>query len=452
MRDLALAVIVFACLPLILWRPAIGILMWSWLSYMNPHRLAYGFAYTFPFAMWVACVTLVGLLFTKERKPIPWTPATVVWLAFVVWTCVTTLFALNPEDAANEWQRMIKIQLMTLLTLVLINTRERIQALVWVLAFSIGFYGIKGGLFTLLTGGSYRVVGPPDTFIEDNNAMALALVMVLPLLIYLYRVVESRRIKLAVLGCTLACALAVLGSHSRGGLLAGAAMLLALWLRSRKKLTLAVALLLVLSPMIAFMPEQWSARMHTIGTYEKDASAMGRINAWGFAVNLANDRPVVGGGFQSFSVELFRRYAPNPEDHHDAHSIYFEVLAEQGYVGLFLFVTLLFTVLLLTRRLLLMAQGRDDLRWAGDLASALQVSLVAYAVGGAFLGLAYFDLFYHLVALAIVTFAAVQKTLAEAPASADVDVDGVAGATIAEPLWGNDSAPTAGAVPSADAR
>ncbi len=78
--------------------------------------------------------------------------------------------------------------------------------------------------------------------------------------------------------------------------------------------------------------------MWTIRDYQEDSSSMGRINAWHFAANLAADRPVVGGGFQVFTPELFQKYAPNPTDFHDAHSIYFESLAEQGYVGLALFV------------------------------------------------------------------------------------------------------------------
>ena len=62
-----------------------------------------------------------------------------------------------------------------------------------------------------------------------------------------------------------------------------------------------------------FLPQKYIGRIRTIQTYEQDASAMGRINAWYFALNLAKDRPLVGGGFEAFTPELFERYAPEPE-------------------------------------------------------------------------------------------------------------------------------------------
>ena len=156
-----------------------------------------------------------------------------------------------------------------------------------------------------------------------------------------------------------------------------------------------------MAAILAFMPAKWTERMESIQNYQEDASAMGRINAWWYAYNLANDRPLLGAGFKGFTPELFRRYAPNPNDYHDSHSIYFEVLGEHGYVGLFLFLTL---ALLTWRNLVRVqrrAKGRDDLLWARQLAAMLQVSLVGYAVGGGFLGLGYFDLLYHFIGLSL---------------------------------------------------
>jgi len=162
-------------------------------------------------------------------------------------------------------------------------------------------------------------------------------------------------------------------------------------------------LLVSLPVMLGMMPDKWFDKMGTIQTYEEDASAMGRINAWWFAFNLANHNPITGGGFDTFDRILFRVYAPEPEDFHDAHSIYFEMLGEQGYIGLGLFLVLILVTWRTGSRIIHSAHGREDLKWASDLASMIQVSLTGYLVGGAFLGLAYFDLFYHLVAIIVLT-------------------------------------------------
>lgn len=402
MRDLFVLGVVLGSLPLIIRRPWIGILLWCWLSYMNPHRLSWGFAYNFPFAMLVALVTLGSMLFSKESKQIPWQTETRLLLAFIVWMCVSTLFALFPDAAFEHLDKVLKIQLMTFVTMMLINSRIRIHAMVWAIALSLGFFGIKGGIFTVLNGGSYRVQGPPGTFIGGNNELALALVMVIPLIRYLQLNTAQRWLRLGLGGAILLSALAAIGSHSRGALLALAVMGAFFWSKSRNKVATALMIVVAVAAVVAIMPAEYYERMNTIKTYEQDQSAMGRINAWWFAFNLALARPLVGGGFETFHPALFGLYAPNPNDYHDVHSIYFEVLGEHGFVGLLLFLVLMLMTWRAAGRVRRAAGLDPGRKWLFDLMAMIQVSLVGYAVGGAFLGLAYFDLYYHLVALVII--------------------------------------------------
>ena len=161
-----------------------------------------------------------------------------------------------------------------------------------------------------------------------------------------------------------------------------------------------VATMLLLAAI--YVPEKWYTRMGTITTYEQDASAMGRINAWHFAWNVASDRPFTGGGFQTFSPELFEIYAPNPDQYADAHSIYFEMLGEQGFIALGLFMALLTSCFLSLRKVKKDFKDVPSGDWLCNYSDMLQVSLIAYMVGGAFLGRAYFDLFYHLVCTIVV--------------------------------------------------
>ena len=411
MRDLAITLIVFGALPWILSRPYVGVLVWSWLSYMNPHRLSWGFAFTFPFAQIAAAATLIGMLISPEPKRIPWMPILFVWLAFIVWTNITTFFALNPDGAMIEWDRFMKIQLMSFATLILMVNRKRIELLVWVIVISIGFFGVKGGVFSMLTGGQYLVFGPLWSFIQDNNAMALALIMVLPLMRYLQVNSNNKWISRGLTAAMALTALAIFTSHSRGALLAGSVMAFVLMLKSRAKVRVGFGMLVAIPLILMFLPPEWFDRMATIRTYQQDESAMGRINAWWFAYEVALDRPLVGGGFRTFTRDLFVQYAPAPFDWHDAHSIYFEVLGEQGFVGLALFLMLGFMSLRLGTWIIRHARNHPDLRWATDLGAMLQVSLIGYAVGGAFLGLAYFDLYYHLVVLIILVKKQVENTL-----------------------------------------
>jgi putative inorganic carbon (HCO3(-)) transporter len=416
-RDLLLLLLVAGLMPFVLARPTTGVLVWSWLGYMNPHRLTWGFAYSFPFVMVVAVATLIAMPFSRQPKRMPWSGLTVVWLLWALWMCVTTLTALNPVDAVPEWERAIKIQVMVLATLLLMGEREHIHRLVWVIALSIGFFGVKGGLFTILTGGNYIVWGPPGSFMAGNNEIALALLTVLPLFRYLQVTSDNPWIKRAMIACIVLCAASILGSWSRGALLGGAAMFFVLWLKTRNKWLSGAAIVVALVGFLAFLPEGWFDRMSTISEYREDSSALGRLNAWGFAINIAADRPLIGGGFRAFTPELFMKYAPTPTDFHDAHSIYFEVLGEQGYVGLALYLTLAFLTFRTCTRIRRKVKERKDLGWAGELASMIQVSIVGFGVGGAFLGLAYFDLPYSLMAVVALTNACVDRALAEGGAA-----------------------------------
>jgi probable O-glycosylation ligase (exosortase A-associated) len=249
----------------------------------------------------------------------------------------------------------------------------------------------------------YQVRGPLNTFIGGNNEIGLALIMTIPLLRYLQLNSNQKWLKLGLVGAMVLSGIAAIGSQSRGALVGALAMGLFLWLKSRNKLSTGF-MLATASLMVALvMPQHWYDRMSTIETYEEDASAQGRINAWHFAFHVATDRPLTGGGFETFTPDLFQKYAPDPDDVHDAHSIYFEVLGEHGFIGLGLF--LLLAVFAWRSAAWTIRRARRDpgRKWAADLAAMVQVSLVGYAAGGAFLGLAYFDLYYHLVAIIVLT-------------------------------------------------
>jgi probable O-glycosylation ligase (exosortase A-associated) len=411
MRDLFVTAVVFGSLPFILWRPWIGIIMWCWLSYMNPHKLSWGFAYSMPFAMMVALATMVGVLLSREPKKIPWTRETIVMLLFGSWMVVTSASAFYPELAWLQFEKVAKILFMTFMTLMLINTHERLKTMAWVIALSIGFFGIKGGIFTIATAGAHRVYGPATTFISGNNEIALALVMIIPLFRYLQLTTGNLIIRHALTAAMFLCAIAAIGSQSRGALLAIAAMAVFLWIKSRGKLLTGTLIAVAASVIASVMPETWYARMQTIETYEDDGSAKGRINAWWFAFNLAKDRPLVGGGFETFQPPLFQIYAPDPWRTADVHSIYFEVLGEHGFVGLGLFLLLGIFAWLTAARVARVTKDRPALKSYRDLVLMLQVCLVGYAVGGAFLGLAYFDLFYHLVAMVVIAAELVKREL-----------------------------------------
>lgn len=420
MRDLILTAFILGSIPFILRNPFIGLLMWVWLGIMNPHRFTWGFAYSMSFAMIVALCTLVAMLVhAKKLNPLPNDRAFIALALFVLWLNVSPLFAFNPDFEAESylWSRALKIQIMVIVAFLLVSSRTQLHWLTWVLAMSVGFFGIKGGVFTILTAGAYRVWGPAQSLIADNNALALAMIMVVPLFRYLQLHSTNKWVRIGCVAAMLLCVVSAVGSHSRGAFLALAAMSFFLFTKSRKKGLIGLVILLTLPVAWQLMPENWIERMTTIKTYDEDASAMARINAWWVAWNVAVDRFPLGGGFAMWILSTYQKYSPGLFSPYVAHSIYFQILGEHGFMGLTLFLLVFWFAWLNGGWVMRAVKGKPELLWAHDLAAMCQVSLVGYAVGGAFLSLTYFDLPYYIVVILVVLRRLVREEL-ESPALA----------------------------------
>lgn len=403
MRDFVLFGAFLAVVPMILKHPYIGALAWVFHGLMNPQNLVWGFAARFPFGVALVGLTLAGMLLSKDARQLKGGAAAAVLFAFWLWTNLTTFFAVEPGQAWPYWERVMKIFFMTFILLALLQTKRHVELLVIVIVVSIGFYGVKGGVFTILTGGQHIIYGPGNSVIANNNGLAVALVMVMPLMVYLREQTQNPWIRLAIAAALLLCAASVLGSYSRGALLAIGAVGVFLWLKSKQKAAIFGLLLATLIVLVPFMPEHWEERMRTIQSYQEDASAMGRLIAWETAYKLAKDQFPVGGGFEFQSEATSARYSPHPDVVLVAHSIYFQVLGSQGFIGLAMFLAFWALVWFKCARIRSVTAGVAEHSWARTLASMTQVSLIGYFVGGAFLDLAFWDMPYYLFTAIAVT-------------------------------------------------
>jgi probable O-glycosylation ligase (exosortase A-associated) len=403
MRDLFVTAIIFGLAPVALFEPFVGIALWTWVSVMSPHRLTWNYAYNLPFAAVVAAATLLSLVIANRKVKFPWTALTVTLIVFMVWLGITFATGIHPRLSVEMWSRITKELVMTLVALAVVRTEKQLRIFFWILVMSVAFFGIKGGIFTILTGAQFRVYGPPGSYIEDNNAISIALVMMIPLMVFLYHQLTHRLAKLAMLAAILLSAASIFGSYSRGALVAVSAMSLFLVLKSRKKALFLVLGVVAVPIMLAAMPQKWWDRMATITSSEAnpDSSVQGRFNAWAMTWNLAKDHPIVGGGFAIYEPDVFARYAPNPRDIHAAHSIYFQMLGEHGFPGLGLFLLLALMMWRAGTRVI-RASTTPATRWRADMARALQVSMIGYLVGGLTVNIGYWDVFYFELVLFVV--------------------------------------------------
>jgi putative inorganic carbon (HCO3(-)) transporter len=415
LRTLLMFGVMGVLLPLTALNPFIGVILWDWISLMNPHKLITGAATDQPWALIIFVMTMLGCAIRPSHWKLPINRTTILFAVFLAGITLTTLTAMAP-NAATKWSLVSKSILFLFVTAALLTDVRRIHALVWAIAIAIGFFGVKGGGFTLLTAGTQHVYGPPETMIQDNNHLAAALVVILPLLNYLRLHSRHRIVQIGLMitmGLTLC---SIVGSYSRGAMVGLAIVIGVTFLTNLRRLGLGLVLVVAMAGGLSFMPAQWTQRMGTIQTYQQDDSATTRITMWQTAWKLAVAHPVVGSGFLGpYTRSVVDTVAPGMPAR-AVHSIWFELLGEQGFPLFFVWLALMVTGVLNCSQTIRVAGADPALRWAVDLAKALRISILGYAVTGTFLSLSYWDGYYTLL---IIT-AAVRAQALQAAASREL--------------------------------
>ncbi len=412
-RSLALTGTVLVLLPWMARFPQAGMLVWVWLSVMNPHQLVWGFAAGFGFSFWVGLVTLAAWLLSREPK-LP-TPGAVsaLMILFTLWLVVAQLAALQPDFSFPYFDRSLRMLVLALLALALLTTKARLHALVWVYVLCIAFFSVKGGAFTLLTGGQYRVYGPDNSMIDDNNHLGLVMVSVVPLIHYLWQHSGQRWVRLGLMGTLVLTVLCVLGTYSRGAFIAGGVMLVMFWWRSRAKLQTAALALAAAVPAWFFMPQRYYERIASIGQAGEDTSFMDRVGMWELCWNIALGRPLTGAGPRGHYVQwIADHFMADPPVARAAHSVYFELLGSMGFPGLLLFLALCWASWRACAVVMRQCRDRPGLRWARDLAAMNQAGMAGFLVGGAALSMEFWPGVWLQFALAGALRAVVARHLA----------------------------------------
>lgn len=403
-------------------QPFVGALVWCWIAFMNPHREVWGFATHQPYAMIIFIVTVVACVLAREPKRFDLNAVSGGLILLAVLFTMTSVVAIGPADSVwYMWERTMKTIIGALLVASLLTTRERIHALIWLMAIAIGYYGVKGGIFTLTTGGGFIVLGPADSMIADRNHVAVAMLVAVPLMNYLRMQSAHRLVQLGIMAAMGLTVLAAIGSQSRGALVALIATAGVLWWRSKGKIVSGVMIVACVAAVLNFMPASWEERMQSITNYQEDASAMGRVHIWEASWLLALDNPLVGTGFRApYHQHIVDMVAPHITAR-AVHSIYFEVLGEHGFPTFIVWLGVIGAGAFYAWRLTRLTRNRPDLAWAGDLGRMVPVSLVAYMTGGAFLSLQYWDLTWILLLTTAAAHGLVVRELqGEAPRRAEV--------------------------------
>lgn len=411
-------------LPFILYtmakRPFIALGMWVWTAMFYPNVWFYGIASSIRYNLVFSVIAIVSYFAMRNKPKVKVEGITILVIVFLIWTTLSSFGGLAPETTTWEiWTRFFKVVLLYLFIVFIIDKKIHVDFLLWAVVLSIGFYGCLEALKFIASGGGHKIEGHEGHVLGDRNELACAIVMTLPICYYLLGEYgkQSKAIRLGLLGVMGLLVAAVIGTESRGGLIALLGLSAYMFFKSDRKGLLGTLGVLLALGLSALVSEDWVSRMDTISTADQDASFMGRVVAWKLSFILAVQNPIFGAGFKS--LEYFPVWTmasmdfgsypffytgdavPSITKGHAAHSIYFQVLGEHGFIGLAIYLGVLVMAFLKAGRIAKQARKLGTIPWLANLATMLQLSLFAFYLGGAALSFAYFDLTFAIFALIV---------------------------------------------------
>ena len=418
MRDLAFVGFLVALLGLGFRRPFIFVLAYAYVDIVSPQRLTYWLLNSIPISLIVFVLAFVGWAVADDKRGLTIAPRQALLFILLLYCGVTTSQADFPIEALAKWDWVWKALVFAIFLPLTLRTRLRIEALMLFMVLSASSIIIVGGIKTLASGGGYGVLNlmsSQNSGLYEGSTLAGVAVAIVPIILWLARYgtvfPSDWRVKAFAGALVFACLLIPIGTQARTGLIC-IGVLAVLMLRHTRRRILYLAIVGVgLAIAIPNLPDSYTKRMDTIQSYKADSSASTRIAVWKWTIDYVRDHPF-GGGFEAYRANRLRIEKTSVEstdtqteithsvEYDQArayHSAYFEMLGEQGYFGLTLWLMIHLGGLFSMERLRSRTRKDPDREWISGLAGALLQAHIIYLVSALFVGIAFQPFVYMLV-------------------------------------------------------
>ena len=330
--------------------------------------------------------------------------------------------------AWEKWDWTFKTLVFSAFIPLVIRSHVQIEAFAQTYLMSLAANFIPFGIKVMISGGGYGVnlgLIKGNSGLAEGGYLSTACLMAIPLALHFARhsvlMPKSRFTTLAYWGIAALALATALGTYQRSALVGLACLALFMILRSKNKFVLLTVAGIVGAVLVYAMSDRWTSRIQTIGEYQTESSALVRVLVWKWTWNWVQSNPL-GGGFNSYMINQISlppdAYNPGGSVQFGRafHSSYFEVLGEQGYPGMLLFLGIVFATMWNLFRLSRKTAKIPELAWCSTFAIAIQTGLVAFLSAGAFVGIAFQPPFWYFVSMGVCLTAYVRRVEAGANA------------------------------------
>jgi putative inorganic carbon (hco3(-)) transporter len=425
MRDLIFIAYILGLMLLAFKRPFLFTLIYAYLDIVSPQRLSYFLLNSIPLSLIVFGLAFSSFFLIEDKKNVRFAPRIAMVIILIAYCGMTTVGAEEPVAAAEKWSWVWKALLFAAFLPLTLHTRLRIEALALTMVLCASTLIVTGGIKTLAGGGGYGVL----VILIDNNSglfegstISCIAIAIIPLILWLMQhgtiITPDWKVRLYATALIGACLLIPVGTQARTGIICIAVLAILMLRYARYRfLYLGAAALLGLAA-IPFLPQSFTQRAETMKNYKADESASTRIQVWAWTWEYVKEHPM-GGGFEVYLQNRIRYKIPvtNPDEialdgrtskeivdkGRAFHSSYFEMLGEQGFIGLALWLLIniggVWRMEMLQR--IYRKRNREDEKWVAPLATALQNGQIIYLIGSLFVGIAFQPFVFMLVGLQI---------------------------------------------------
>jgi probable O-glycosylation ligase (exosortase A-associated) len=425
MKDLFFLTFIAYVMLLGLRRPFLWVLLYIYIDILSPQRIGYSIITSLPLSLIAFAAAFGGWLALDRKEGARFTLRQGLMVALLGYCWWTTGNADFPLDAQTKWDWVWKALLFAIFLPLTLTTRARIEGLALSLVLSVAMIVIATGLKVVTGGGGY---GELNFFVDDNSGiyesstLATVAIGLIPLLWWLVRhgtiFPKHWTVTAFAAALTFAALMVPIGTEARTGLLCIAALAVMMLRYTRHRLLFIAGAGVLGLTALPFLPQTYYDRMATIAEPGGDESASTRVAVWNWTLQYVETKPM-GGGFDAYRSNRFVYTMPvkksdgntttieyrEVEDKARAyHSSIFEMLGEQGWPGLGMWLLLHLLGLWQMERIQRRwkkAGDEEATRWIAPLAGALQMGAVIYLVGATFQGIAYQPVMLMLVGLQI---------------------------------------------------
>lgn len=429
MTSLFLALFLVGVMLVGLRRPFIWVLAYLYVDIVSPQKISISLLGAIPvsliaflaaFASWLVVDRKDGMRFTFRQGLI---------LALLVYCGLTTINADFPDDALAKWDWVWKALLFAAFLPLTLRTRLRIEAAILVVVLSLAAIVISGGIKTIAGGGGYgtlRLLVNDNTGLYESSIISTVCIAAIPLALFLAKrgtiFPPGKAVSLFTAALILASCLIPIGTAARTGLLCLGLLCIMMLRTVQHRFMYLVAAAAVAVMAVPFLPSSYTDRMSTIRAPAADESASSRLAVWKWTLDYVREHPF-GGGFDVYRANSFTYRMPVTEGEGNTavtnyievtdegrafHSSYFEMLGEQGWPGLILWLLLNITGVIQMERIARRWKKRaveapDDasVGWQAPLATALQQAHLVYLLGCFFVGIAFQPVMYMIIGFQI---------------------------------------------------